>query len=229
MTIAKRILVIEDDKALARLICDNLRFEGYDVEWCEHGREALASSKRYAPDLILLDLMLSSGVDGFELCETLTQGADRTPVIIVTAKAQKEDRVRGLTLGADDYVVKPFALEELLARIHAVLRRVQPRTTQLRLGETLVDFRQLRAFRNGQELSLTDKEFEVMRLLADRAGTVVTREELLRLVWGYCDAPLTRTVDNFIFKLRQRIEPDPRHPRYIRTSYGDGYRLTVGE
>jgi DNA-binding response OmpR family regulator len=227
--VAKRILLVEDDKAIARLLADNLRFEGFTVEWCETGQHAAAAAARFAPDLVLLDLTLSDGVDGFQLCRTLTQRATRTPVIIVTARAEKEDRIRGLTLGADDYVVKPFALDELLARIHAVLRRSKPRLERLTLGRTVIDFTLLRAFRDNQEIAMTDREFEILRHLAERAGSVVSRDELLRLVWGYSDAPLTRTVDNFIFRLRHKIEPDPRHPQYIRTAYGDGYRLTVSE
>jgi DNA-binding response OmpR family regulator len=223
----QRILIIEDDKAIARLVSDNLRFEGFTVECCASASAALATASRFAPDLILLDLMLPSGPDGFQLCHTFAQSPHRTPVIIMSARAQKEDRVRGLTLGADDYIVKPFALEELLARVHAVLRRTQPRLDQLRLGDTVIDFRQLRAFRADTELQLTDREFEILRHLAERAGNVVSRDELLHLVWGYSESPLTRTVDNFIFRLRLKLEPDPRRPRYIRTAYGGGYRLTA--
>jgi two-component system response regulator VicR len=226
----KRIMIIEDDQAIARLLCDNLRFDDFTVEWCESGAEAVTAVARFAPDLILLDLMLPNGPDGFQLCRTLTQSSHRTPVIIMTARAEKEDRVRGLTLGADDYIVKPFALEELLARVHAVLRRTQPRLDHLQLGDTVVDFRRLRTFRHNRELSLTDREYEILRHLAERAGNVVSRDELLHLVWGYSESPpLTRTVDNFIFRLRTKIETDPRHPKYIRTAYGGGYRLTLGD
>ncbi len=223
----KRILLIEDDNAIACVLRDNLVFEGFAVEWSADGRNAAALAKAFAPDLILLDLMLPKGVDGFELCRTLALGPNRAPVIIITARGQKEDRVRGLTLGADDYVVKPFALEELLARIHAVFRRSKPPVERLTIGRTVIDFKQLRAFAGNKELVLTDREFEILRHLGERAGSVVTRDELLHLVWGYADAPLTRTVDNFISRLRQKIEPDPHHPQYIRTAYGDGYRLTL--
>ena len=224
---SKRIFLIEDDVAIARLLRDNLAFEGFAVEYSADGRNAVGVSKGFAPDLILLDLMLPNGIDGFELCRTFAQEPNRIPVIIITARGQKEDRVRGLTLGADDYVVKPFALEELLARIHAVLRRSKPPIERLTLGRIVIDFRQLRAFEGQQELVLTDREFEIMRHLGERAGSVVSRDELLHLVWGYADAPLTRTVDNFISRLRHKIEPDPHHPIYIRTAYGDGYRLML--
>ena len=225
----KRVLIVEDDKAIARLLRDNLQYEGFAVEWSETGRDALQKVKQFAPDLVLLDLMLPQGADGLDICRTLTQGRDHIPVIILTARGQKEDRVRGLTVGADDYVVKPFALDELLARVNAVLRRTKPRLEQLRLGDTTIDFRRLRAFKGKRELELTDREFDILRHLAERAGGVVSRDELLRLVWGYSDAPLTRTVDNFVFRLRRKIEKDPHHPQYIRTAYGDGYRLTLEE
>jgi DNA-binding response OmpR family regulator len=225
----KRILVIEDDTSIARLLRDNLAFEGFVVAWSETGDDAIEVSRQFAPDLVLLDLMLPRHVDGLELCRQFTQGPNRIPVIIVSALGEKEDRIRGLTLGADDYVVKPFALDELLARIKAVLRRTTPRVDELKLGDTTIDFARLRAFIGTRELVLTDREFEIMRCLAERAGTIVSRDELLRIVWGYSDAPLTRTVDNFIFRLRHKIEPDPHHPRYIRTAYGGGYRLTPPE
>lgn len=223
---SKRILLIEDDMAIARLLRDNLIYEGFVVEWLPNGEDLAVVRKSFAPNLILLDLMLP-GVDGFDLCRDLTRSPARTPVIVITARGQKEDRVRGLTLGADDYVVKPFALEELLARIHAVLRRTTPPVERVTLGRVVIDFKQLRAFAGNQELALTDREFEIMRHLVERAGSIVSRDELLHLVWGYVDAPLTRTVDNFISRLRHKIEPDPHHPQYIRTAYGDGYRLAL--
>lgn len=223
----KRILLVEDDRAIARLLRDNLTFEGFAVAWCETGDDAIQVSREVGADLVLLDLMLPRNVDGMELCRRFATGLNRIPVIIVSARGQKEDRVRGLTLGADDYVVKPFALDELLARINAVLRRTTPRVDVLTLGDTVIDFVRLCAHAGKDELVLSDREFDILRCLAERAGAVVTRDELLRIVWGYAEAPLTRTVDNFIFRLRHKIEPDPRHPRYLRTAYGDGYRLMV--
>lgn len=226
---SKRVLIIEDDKAIARLLRDNLQYEGFIVETSETGRDALAIVKRFRPDLILLDLMLPNGVDGLEICRAISVQPERIPVIILSARGQKQDRVRGLTVGADDYVAKPFALDELLARVHAVLRRSRPPVEQLQLGNTTIDFCRLRAFSGNQEIALTDREFAVLRFLAEHAGSVVTRNDLLQLVWGYSDTPTTRTVDNFIFRLRHKIEPDPHRPRYIRTAYGDGYRLTLSD
>jgi two-component system response regulator VicR len=225
----KRILLIEDDKAIARMLRDNLHYEGFAVEWQQTGRDANEVTKRFKPDLVLLDLSLPEGPDGFDLCRNFSQGPDRTPVIIITARGSKEEHVRGLSLGADDYVVKPFALEVLLARIHAVLRRTNPRLMQVALGDVVIDFRRLRVSKGKTDVAMTDREFEVLRYLAERAGSVVTRDELLRLVWGYADTPTTRTVDNFIFRLRHKLEPDPHHPRYIRTAHGDGYRFTLNE
>jgi DNA-binding response OmpR family regulator len=222
---SQRILIVEDDASIARLVRDNLVFDGYEVQTQSEGRQALMHVRRFKPDLVLLDLMLP-GVDGLEICKTLSQGAERVPVIIITAKTQKDDRVLGLELGADDYVTKPFALDELLARVHAVLRRTQPHPADLVLGEIRFDFKRMQATRDGKPLGLTDREIAVIRRLAERVGHVVSRDELLRVVWGYLDAPLTRTVDNVIARLRRKIEPDPRQPRYIRTAHGDGYRLT---
>ena len=224
----KRVLIVEDDKAIARLLVDNLKIEGFAVELCETGRDALKAVATFAPDLVLLDLMLPEGFDGLELCRSLSQRAAPIPVVILTARSEKEDRVRGLTMGADDYVIKPFALDELLARIRAVLRRVRQRPEMLTLGDTTIDFHHLRATRGQKEIVLTDREFEVLRHLTERAGSVVTRDELLHLVWGYWDVPTTRTVDNFIFRLRVKIEHDPHNPKYIHTVYGEGYRLTYG-
>ena len=225
----KRILIVEDDQAIARLLRDNLQFDGFVVECVHTGAEAIAVARSFAPDLVLLDLMLPNSMDGFEVCRTFSQAPSRTPVIILTARGEPEDRVRGLTLGADDYVVKPFALDELLARVHAVLRRSSPRLDCIKIGDATIDFLRLRASSKNGEIVMTDREFEVLRHLAERAGAIVTRDELLRLVWGYSDNRLTRTVDNFIFRLRHKLEPDPRHPRYLRTAHGDGYRLTLDE
>lgn len=220
-----RVLIVEDDKSIARLLRDNLEYEGFEVDWAATGQEALDKAQTYAPDLVLLDLMLPPGVDSYELCRTFSDVQGKA-VIIITARGQKDERIRGLRLGADDYIVKPFALDELLARIHAVLRRTSPRPDVLRLGDAEIDFRRLRATRAGEELTLTDREFEILRYLAGRVGRLVTRDELLQLVWGYKEAPVTRAVDSFIFRLRRKIEPDPHHPRYIRTAHGGGYRLT---
>jgi DNA-binding response OmpR family regulator len=223
MTEKHKILLVEDDKGIGDILKDNLQYEGFDVEWCQNVRSVIPTIRDFAPHLVLLDLMLPGG-DGLDVCKWLTQGRERLPVIILTARGEQQDKVRGLMAGADDYVTKPFSFEELNARIRALLRRTQGRIEAIRLGDALIDFRRLRATRGSQVLALTDREFELLRHLAERKGDVVSREELLRLIWGYTESS-SRTVDNFVFRLRQKIERDPRHPEYIKTSYGDGYRL----
>jgi two-component system response regulator VicR len=221
----RRILVVEDDASLARLLCDNLTYEGFDVAHAGDGLRALAERRVFKPDLVLLDVELP-GLDGFEVCRKLAEEKTRTAVIMLTARAQKHDKVQGLELGADDYITKPFALDELLARIHAVLRRVQPAENFLALGSLHIDFKRYTATQNGQRVAFSQREFEVLKYMNDRSGNVVTREELLRNVWGYQNVPLTRSVDNLIGRLRLKIEQNSDNPKYIHTVYGDGYRLT---
>jgi len=220
----KRILVVEDDAALARVLCDNLAFEGFDVRCVGDGNLVLNVARDFAPDLVLLDIMLP-GRDGFELIGLLRQGG-RVPVIMLTARGQKADKLKGLKLGADDYVTKPFDIEELMARVHNVLRRSSPEVAQLVLGKVTIDFRSITVRHGRDEIHLTHREFELLRYLAERRGRVVSRHELLREVWGYPDSPMTRSVDNAISRLRRKIEPDPGRPRFIHTVHGDGYTIT---
>jgi two-component system alkaline phosphatase synthesis response regulator PhoP len=221
----RRILVVEDDASLARVLCDNLIYEGFDVAHAGDGRRALDQGKEFKPDLVLLDLALP-GLDGFEVCRRLAGEQSRTAVIMLTARGQRQDKIEGLKLGADDYITKPFALDELLARIHAVLRRVHPSDNFLALGSLQIDFTRYTATQDGQKVAFSQREFEVLQYMYGRSGKVVTREELLKNVWGYQNVPLTRSVDNLIARLRLKIEQDPDNPRYIHTVYGDGYRLT---
>ena len=221
-----RVLIVEDDEALARVIADNLRFAGYEVNSTGDGNEALTRLRTFQPDIVLLDLMLPNR-NGFELCSVLRQGG-RTPVVILSARAQKADKLRGLKLGADDYLTKPFDLDELLARIQAVLRRSRRAVDRLVLGALTVDFSALRATMGKREVHLTHREFEVLRYLAERQDRVVYRDELLREIWGFLDVPLaTRSVDHAVARLRKKIEPDPHRPRFIRTVHGDGYVLSA--
>jgi DNA-binding response OmpR family regulator len=222
----KRILVVEDDATLASLLRDNLVYDGFDVDCVIDGLEAVEKIRTGRPHLILLDIMIPS-LDGFEVCRSVSARRDRPPIIILSARAQQEDKIRGLELGADDYVTKPFSLDELLARIHAVLRRTQHGIPELSLGEVTIDFEHMCASAKGVPIELTAREFAVLQYLAEHAGKVVTRDELLRGVWGYQEIPLTRTVDNFVARLRRKIEPDPHQPRYIRTMHGDGYSLVI--
>jgi two-component system OmpR family response regulator len=220
----KRILVVEDDAALCRVLRDNFLFDGFDVQCVDDGNVAISAAREFAPDLVVLDVMLP-GRDGFELVGLLRRGGD-TRVIMLTARGEKADKLRGLNLGADDYVTKPFDLEELLARVHAVLRRTNAGIDDLVLGEVTVDFRAMQARRGGRPLHLSHREFDVLRYLAERPARVVYRGELLREVWGYPDAPNTRSVDHAVARLRKKIEPDARSPRFIHTVHGDGYCLT---
>jgi DNA-binding response OmpR family regulator len=221
----RRILVVEDDPSITRMVRDNLVYEGFDVECVTRGDHALNQVRSFAPDLILLDLMLP-GLDGFEICRAVNQSAVRIPMIIVSARSQSADKILGLELGADDYITKPFLFEELLARVHAVMRRTSAAPDAIDLGDIHVDFSALRATKGNRPLHLTPREFEVLRLLWIHRDKVVTREQLLRSVWGYSEVPVTRTVDHFIARLRSKLESDSHHPRFLHTVYGDGYRLT---
>jgi DNA-binding response OmpR family regulator len=221
----KRILVVEDDAALGRVLCDNFEFAGFEVAWEQEGHAAVSRARAFTPDLILLDVMLPGGKSGFDLCGILRQGG-RTPIIILTARGHKADKLRGLALGADDYVTKPFDIDELLARAVAVLRRTRPTVERLRLGSVDVDFRTRVATDGTRLLHLTHRELELLHYLAQRRDHVVFRDELLREIWGYAEAPTTRSVDHAIARLRKKIEPDAHHPRFIHTVHGDGYCLT---
>lgn len=221
-----RILVVEDDRGIAKLLQDNLTIDGFTVEWATDAPEAIASCRTFSPDLVLLDIMLP-GKSGFELCGLLRQGG--RPVIIVSARSQRADKIKGLGLGADDYVAKPFDFEELVARIHAVLRRTNQESERITLGDIRVDFNQMTAIGPAGEVHLTDREFQVLRYLAMHRDRTVQRDQLLLNVWGVVDGSTTRAVDFAISRLRKKVEDDPHNPRFIRTVRGDGYRLMVGQ
>ncbi len=226
-----RILIIEDELPMRTALSDALAAAGHRVLAAVDGATGLERAIAEKPDLILLDVMLPK-LDGYAVCGELRRLAQPAPILMLTAKGQIEDRVRGLDAGADDYLVKPFSTEELLARVRALLRRFEksagtPRT--LTLGEVSVDFIRQRATRGRRELHLTAKEFATLRLLADHEGEPVTRERFLDLVWGCAAFPTTRTVDNHIASLRQKIESNPDAPRWIKTVHGVGYRLEPPE
>jgi len=221
----KRILVVEDDAAVARVLSDNLSFSGFEVEWVANGTAAIGRVRAFSPDLILLDVMLP-GQDGFDLCGLIRQGG-RTPVIMLTARDQKDDKLRGLAMGADDYVTKPFDFDELQARVRAVLRRSRLEFDILRLGQVTIDLQHFRALKQGSDIHLTRREFDLLAYLAERHGHTVSRNELLREIWVYPEEPHTRAVDSAIKRLRNKIEFDPHNPEYIHTVHGDGYCLTL--
>jgi DNA-binding response OmpR family regulator len=220
-----RVLIVEDDPLITRMVRDNLVFEGFQVDCVSRGDDALSRIRSFAPDLILLDLMLPK-LDGFEICSAVSQSPARIPIIVISARNQVADKIRALTIGADDYITKPFTLDELLARVHALLRRTHTSPEHLDLGPVHINFSALQATRGTKTLDLTPREFEVLKLLCTCRDKVVTREQLLRSIWGYTEVPLTRSVDQFIARLRLKIEPDPRNPRYLHTVYGEGYQLT---
>jgi DNA-binding response OmpR family regulator len=220
-----RILVVEDDRLLAKVLCDNLLLDGFDVKRAADARSAVSIVRDFVPDLIVLDVMLPDR-SGFDVFDTLHQGG-RTPVIFLSARGATADKLHGLRLGADDYITKPFELQELLARVHAVLRRARASADRLILGEVVVDFKSQTATKGAETLHLTHREFELLQYLAARAGHVVYRNELLRAVWGYPDdSHDTRAVDHAIARLRKKIEVEPDAPRFIQTVHGDGYSLT---
>jgi two-component system alkaline phosphatase synthesis response regulator PhoP len=223
----KRILLIEDEAGLVLTLTDRLTKEGYAVESSGDGESALERATAEAFDLLLLDVMLPR-LNGFDVLRELRRRGIETPVIMLTARGQVVDRVVGLKLGADDYVTKPFEMVELLARIEAKLRRAPavPHPAEgHQFGDVRVDFRKAEVTRSGSPLELSAREFQLLRYFIEHRGATLTREELLNEVWGYNAMPSTRTVDVHVAWLRQKIEPHPRHPQYILTVHGLGYKF----
>jgi DNA-binding response OmpR family regulator len=224
-----RLLIVEDELAMRTALADCLEAEGYRILTAPDGEGGLERALREKPDLILLDIMMPK-LDGFSLCAELRKMGHTVPILMLTAKGQVQDRVRGLDAGADDYLTKPFSTDELLARVRALLRRRQRDARALAsttLGGVRLDFVKQQAWRGRKELHLTTKEFAVLRLLLEADGEPVSRERFLDVVWGYAAFPTTRTVDTHIAMLRAKIEPDPDAPRWIKTVHGVGYRLEV--
>ena len=221
-----RILIIEDELPMRTALKDVLEAEGYRVLLAANGEDGLEHALADKPDLILLDLMMPK-VDGYTVCAELRRLSNPVPILMLTAKGQIEDRVRGLDAGADDYLTKPFSTDELLARVRAVLRRVQKASRTLVLGEVRLDFVRQLAWRGRKPLHLTAKEFAMLRLLAEAAGEPVSRDRFLDVVWGYTAFPTTRTVDMHIATLRSKIEQNPELPRFLQTVHGVGYRLEI--
>jgi DNA-binding response OmpR family regulator len=222
-----KVLVVEDDPGILRTVADNLKFEQYDVVTATDGETAWELQRSQRPDLIVLDLMLPR-MSGLDVCRKLRAADVQVPVLVLTARSEEADRVLGLDLGADDYVTKPFSVPELMARIRALLRRTSSASglpATLRFGEVEIDFRGYAAHRGGKPVEMTRKEFALLRFLASRSDTVVTRDELLNKVWGFEAYPLTRTVDNHVASLRAKLETDPARPAHIQTVYGVGYRF----
>jgi DNA-binding response OmpR family regulator len=225
----ERILVVEDELPMRTALQDVLSAEGYRVLTAADGQAGLDRALAEKPDLVLLDIMMPK-LDGYAVAAELRRLANPVPILMLTAKGQVEDRVQGLDAGADDYLVKPFSTEELLARVRALLRRTRRQAqspTKLRLGEVEIDLARQTASRGRKPIHLTAKEFAMLRLMAETPGEPVTRERFLDLVWGYTAFPTTRTVDNHIANLRSLIEPHPDQPRWIKTVHGVGYKLEL--
>lgn len=223
----RHVLVIEDEPQMRSMLTDNLEFEGYRVTAVASGEEALqvVTSRHFA--LLLVDVMLP-GISGFDVCQQLRARGMHVPIVVLTARTHEQDRVRGLDLGADDYVSKPFSVRELLARVRALVRRDDwhaPGSGEFSVGDVVVKPLQRLVLKKGRRVALSAREFELLRYLFAHRNEVVSREQLLRDVWGYSHLSVTRTVDNYVAKLRMHIEPRPHDPRYIITVHGSGYQL----
>ena len=222
----KRLLLIEDERGLVLTLTDRLMREGYAVESTGDGESGLARASNEAFDLLLLDLMLPR-MSGFDVCRELRKRGIQIPVIILTARGKVVDKVAGLKIGADDYVTKPFEMAELLARIETQHRRAPaPKATEgYAFGNMRIDFRRAEAVRDEQPIELSAREFQLLKYFVEHRGATLSREALLNEVWGYNAMPTTRTVDVHVAWLRQKIEPNPRHPQFILTIHGMGYKF----
>ena len=222
------ILLVEDEAALRMTLGDRLRAEGYGVDYAATGDEGLDKATCLPFDLVILDVMLP-GLSGLRVCQEIRAAGLITPILMLTAKGQTTDKVAGLKIGADDYVTKPFDMQELIARVEALLRRAPARSAAaaepLAFGSVRVDVRGTAVTREGQPVSLSAREFQLLRYFLEHPGATLSREQLLTDVWGYSSAMFTRTVDVHVAGLRQKLEPEPRHPRFFITVQGLGYKF----
>ena len=222
-----KVLIIEDEPNMILGLKDSCEYEGYEVAVARNGKEGLEKASTEKPDIILLDVMLPV-MSGIDVCRTLRRRGIETPIVMLTARSQETDKVVGLEVGADDYVTKPFSIRELLARIRAHLRRAAKQVVEVEsftFGDVELNFKKYVARKGGQALDLSAREFEILRYLIRHQGEIVTRDQLLDEVWGYESSPVTRTVDNHIARLRQKIEADPSEPKHIITVHRLGYRF----
>jgi DNA-binding response OmpR family regulator len=224
----RKILIIEDDPVLLRGLRDNLEASGYQVRTAKDGQQGLEALLNEAPDLVLLDLMLPK-LDGYEICRRARERRLTLPIIMLTARGQEDDIVRGLELGADDYVTKPFSIRELLARVSAFLRRQGSEPAAYEFGDCRLDMSAHKLFRNGREIDLTAKEFRLLEFFLQRRSRALTRDTILDGVWGQGVFVTDRSVDRCVTTLRSKLEPDPRNPRFIRTIRDIGYRFEAEE
>jgi DNA-binding response OmpR family regulator len=230
VTPKKTILLIEDEPHIVLGLRDSLEFEGFRVLSAGKGRDGIQLAKTEAPDAVILDLMLPD-INGYAVCEELRRFSAFMPIIMLTARSQETDKIRGLDAGADDYVTKPFGVNELIARIRAIFRRAGARVSTMPetfdIGGAQVNFAAHSVTRDGQTSQLSFYEVELLRLMSERIGQPVSREEILQKIWGLDATPSNRTVDNFIVKLRKKVEGCPEKPKHILTVYGYGYKLAL--
>ncbi|RKY14692.1 MAG: DNA-binding response regulator [Planctomycetota bacterium] len=222
-----RVLIVEDEMPILIGLKDNLEMEGYEVATATDGEQAMALMKRFKPDLVVLDIMLPRK-DGFEVLREIREEKLDVGVIILSAKKAETDKVYGLDIGADDYVTKPFSVMEFMARVKAVLRRrgVPSPVKRYSFGDVVVDFENYEAYKGGQKVELSPREFKILRLFVENRGRVISRNEILNKVWGYESFPTTRTVDNYVVKIRRAIEDDPAKPKWIVSVRSVGYKFT---
>jgi DNA-binding response OmpR family regulator len=220
----QKILIVEDDLSILTGLSMSLKFEGFEVLQAQDGRSGLQKAIDHSPDLIVLDIMLPQ-MNGYEVIEELRTRGSTVPVVVLSAKGLEQDKIMGLNVGADDYVVKPFGLQELLARIRAVLRRRYRDEEPVRFGDTVVDLRAKTVFRGKAPVELTAQEFKLLSHFVTHPGRTFSRDELLSGAWGYGYEGTARTVDNFVSQLRNKFEPDPEEPRFFKTVRGLGYRF----
>uniref|UniRef100_A0A7V2ZLL3 Response regulator transcription factor n=1 Tax=Ignavibacterium album TaxID=591197 RepID=A0A7V2ZLL3_9BACT len=225
-----KILIVEDEPNMRLGLKDNLEFEGFEVEVAEDGEIGLNKILNNNYDLVIMDVMMPK-MSGFDVCKNVRKAGLSTPIILLTAKGEEIDKVLGLELGADDYVTKPFSLRELLARVKAILRRSEnfnfSENKLITIGKLEIDFGGYKAMIGKKDVQMSHKEFEILHFLWKKRNTTVSRDDLLTEIWGYDETPTTRTVDNFILKLRQKIEVDPNHPKIILTVHGVGYKMVL--
>ncbi len=225
-----RVLIVEDEPQMVTGLKDNFEIEGYQVDVAADGESGLRKILEGCFDMVILDVMLPN-LSGFEVCKAVRKKGDSTPIILLTARGEEIDKVLGLELGADDYITKPFSIRELIARIKAVLRRrddaemAKGKSKSVTIGKLEVNFSAYNAFDNSGQVEMSHKEFEILNFLWSKRNTTVSRDEILRIIWGFEESPTTRTVDNFIVKLRQKIETNPNKPQTILTVHGIGYKL----
>ncbi len=227
-----RILIVEDEPAMAQILAENLELEGMSITIASNGQQAIEQWRALEPDLVVLDVMLPK-LNGFEVCQQMRETGSRTPVLFLSAKGQVEDRVQGLKAGADDYVTKPFHLPEFMLRVSNMLRRATWVNKELETGFVFsfgghsVDFRAWTTrLQNGRTESLNEREVLILKLLVERKNAVVSRDDILDVVWGNDVFPSSRTIDNFVVRLRRFFEPDPSNSIYLHTVWGVGYRFT---